>query len=199
MFPKQIIIKTTSNTLIDILTKELSMLPNIRYNSTKFNHIYTISIKCSNYYGRFNTIHSNSIYGSYIYLYTNVSLILSKIIIDMYEKVFLMRTLRENYFYYNNQDSKIVLNIALSILDPNYPNEFNNNYYLYRKKLIISEILKTFRKQNYIYIDSLINFSLLDYKNELLETIDKIVNLVFTDNNYYTLLKLIFHNWLFNN
>ena len=199
MFPKQIIIKSTSHTFIDALSKELSMIPSIRYNLKKINSIYTISIKCSNYYSRFTTTFYESIYGSYIYLYTNVSLIITNIIIDTFERIILKRQLYSNYFYYGKPNLKIILNIASSILDQNFPNEINKNYYIFRKRIILNELLKIFRHQNYIYLDSLINFSLLDYKKELLETIDKIAALLFFDNNNYELLKIIFNNWLFNN
>ena len=196
MCPKQILIKSTSNIFLDILNNELKKIPSIRFFYYKANDIYTIVIKCSNYYNRFVHTDCASFYGSYIYLYTNISLLLSSLLIEHYESKLLRRAIKSNYFYFDNTKQTHIANITTSILDPNFPFEANRKLYLYRKEILLKLLLKNFRNKNYINVDAFINFSSEPYKAEVEAAVDKAVELYLLDINYTDLIKFILQNWL---
>lgn len=196
MCPKQILIQSMSKNIINILNDELSHIPSIRFNYHKFNGIYTISIKCANYYQDFSNVASESFYGSYIYLYTNISLLLSAIIISYYESTIIKRIIKLNYFYFDIKEQNQIKNIAMSILDPDFPVEINRNLYMYRKETLLNSLLKNFRKANHINIESFVNFLSEPYMLELESTVDKAVELYLSDISYIELIKLILEGWI---
>lgn len=197
MCPKQIIIQSLSNDFLNILNEELLHLPSIRYNYWKANGLYTISIKCANYYQHFNKSSSDSFYGSYIYLYTSISLLISSLVITFFEKTLIKRFLNLYYFYFSDDDQIQIKNIASSILDPNFPIEINQTLYLFRKEAILNSLLKNFRKRNYINIDSFVNFSLESYMSEIESAVDKAVELHLANISYVELIQLLLDNLLF--
>ena len=177
MKPKSIIIKSNTSNLITQLKKELTSYPSIRFINKKINGESTIVIKCFNYYNSSKKENDKNFYGNYIYLYTCISLILTDLIIINYENIFLNRILHFNYFYFEKSKLKKIFNIANLILSPNSPLENSHELLLYRKQIILSELLKHFHKKNYIQIDGFINFSLSNYNNFLEEVIDIIIQL----------------------
>ena len=195
MTPKQILIKSLSNKLLNQLDMELSSIPSIRYNYKKINGIYTISIKCFNYYEYFCCAPSASFYGSYIYLYTNISLILSSLIISLYEPILVDRNINQNYFYFDFNEQTKIKEITNSILDPNYPTSVNLKLYMYRKGILLNSLINNFRKKNYLNVDSFINFSASDYTIEVESAVDKAVELYLCDMNYSDFLKMFFEKW----
>lgn len=190
--PKSIIIKSNTNFLIDDLKKVLSEYPNIRFFCKKINGEKTIVIKCFNYYNK-QAIESNkNFYGNYIYLYTCLSLILSDLIVAHFETILIHRILKYNYFYFEGNKLSKIANVTNLILSANAPIEYSNEFFLYRKQLVLSSLLKNFRKTNYLHIDSFINFSLPEYYDFLNEIVDTVVelflsNLVSVDSLNYIL------------
>lgn len=167
---KSIIIKSNTDDTIKQLVDELCEYPNIRFLFKKLNGENTLIIKCYNYYDKFAKENAKNFYGNYIYLYTCVSLILSDLIIKNYEKILVNRILRYNYFYFGKAKLKKINNLVSLILNPDSPLENACEFMLYRKQIILSKLLKNFRKTNFLHIDSFINFSLTQY-NEFLEEI----------------------------
>lgn len=190
--PKSIIIKSNTNFLIENLEKVLSEYPNIRFFSKKINGEKTIVIKCFNYYNK-QAIESNkNFYGNYIYLYTCLSLILSDLIVEHFETILINRILKYNYFYFGANKLSKIANVTNLVLSANAPIEYSNEFFLYRKQLVLSALLKNFRKTNYLHIDSFINFSLPEYYDFLNEIVDTVVelflsNLVSVDSLSYIL------------
>ncbi len=196
MFPKQILIKSTSKNFLNLLDKELKQLPSIRYFYRKINDYYTIVIKCGNYYEKINSVVSTSFYGSYIYLYTNISLLLSTLILNYYEQKLVHRILKTNYFYFTDADQKQIFNIASSFLDPQFPLKANEDLFLYRKQSLLNLLLRNFRNHNYINIESFVNFSVTPYYCELENIVDSSVELYVSDIGYLDLIQFILKNWL---
>ena len=163
MQPKSIIIKSNTINLIKQLVNELSAYPSIRFFCKKINGEKTIIIKCFNYYDASKKENSKNFYGNYVYLYTCISLILTDLIILNYENIFINRILHFNYFYYDKSKLKKIFNIINLILNPNSPLENSQELLLYRKQIILAELLKNFHRKNYIQIDGFINFSLTKF------------------------------------
>ena len=83
MNSKFIIIKINSENFYNLLVSKLTEYNHIHFISKKINGLYTIAVKCNNFYNKFLDYYTNdNIYTSYIYLYTNISIILSELIIE---------------------------------------------------------------------------------------------------------------------
>lgn len=198
--PKSIIIKSNTNLLIDNLEKILKEYPNIRFFCKKINGEKTIVIKCFNYYNQFAVESSKNFYGNYIYLYTCVSLILTDLIVEHFENILVKRILRYNYFYFGAKKLSKISNIANLLLSSNAPIEYSNEFFLYRKQLVLSALLKNFRKTNFLQIDGFVNFSLPEYYDFLDEIVDTVVelymsNLVSVD-FLSSILRNMFKEWV---
>ena len=88
MQPKKIIIKTLYKKLNTDFCNALKEYPRIKFFNKKINGQYVTTIKCSNYYN--DGLQGNNVYGSYVYLYTSISLILSELIIKFFESHFIL-------------------------------------------------------------------------------------------------------------
>ena len=175
--PKSIIIKSNTSFIIENLINTLYEYPNIKFFSRKINGEKTIVIKCFNYYNKDAVENFHNFYGNYIYLYTCISLILSDLVIDRYESFIIKRLLHYNYFYFDKYAIGKISNIISLILRPNSLIENSQDFLLYRKQIVLSNLLKHFRKTNYIQIDSFINFSMQNYYSFLEEFVDMIIQL----------------------
>ncbi len=195
MYPKQIIIKSMSKPFMTLLKNELYDIPSIRFNYHKMNGEYILSIKCCGYYKKFFNTYPSSFYGNYVYLYTSISLLLSKLIISFYEKTLVKRFINLNYFYFKSYEQNQILNIGTYILDPNAPIELSKNLYIKRKEKLLSSLLENFRNKNYINIDAFINFSADEYLCEIESIVDKCVELFLSNLNYLELIEFLLENW----
>ena len=173
MQPKFIIIKIHSKTFYKLLVSELINYKKIKYFCKKINGVYTVVLKCQNYYDNILNNSITNIYLSYIYLYTSISLILSELIIKYYEQKFTRQILASKYAYLSSYEISKISNITHAILDSNYPTIESKKLYLYRKDLILNKLLLNFRNQNYIYIDFFAYFKLNDYHEHLENIIEK--------------------------
>lgn len=200
MQPKKIIVKTLSPILSKEFCKVLSDYPKIKFFNKKINGEFVTTVKCFNYYNDFfgydEFANSKNIYGSYIYLYTNISMILSELIIKFFEKLIVSRLLNDYYFYFSDAETNKIKNIASTILDPNYPSDNSRKLYLYKKELILNRLLLNFRKQNYLTIEGFANFSLDNYYFFLDDVIEKAAHIYFSNSNQVDLINFILNNLL---
>ena len=192
--PKSIIIKSNTTSFIKRLVDELRKYPNIRFLYRKINGEETVVIKCYNYYNTFAKENKKNFYGNYIYLYTALSLILADLIIEEYEENMIKRILNYNYFYFEKYELTKIKNISSLVLTPNSLIENSAELLLYRKQIILSLLLKNFRKTNYLHVDSFINFSLNNYREFLEEILDMIVGLFLTNSTSIEYLNFIIRN-----
>ena len=193
MNPKKIIIKTLYPKLNNEFCKILKNFPKIKFFNKKINGEYITIIKCSNYY---NSLNLDNIYGSYIYLYTNISIILSELIIDFFERIFIMRLLKDYYFYFSKSEIQKIKNISFMILDPNFPSDSSRKLYLYKKDLILNKLLLNFRKQNHLLIEGFVNFSLDNYYLFLDDVVEKAAHIYFSNTDHIDLINFILNNLL---
>ena len=174
MNQKFIIIKIQSKSFYTLLVSRLTEYKRIHFFEKKINGIYTISIKCENYYNSIlNYNNSENIYKSYIYLYTNVSLILSELIIEFYELKITHQILDSQYRYLSSYKKYKIRNILQAVLDVNFPSSESRKLYLYRKDLILNKLLLNFRNCNYIYPEHFAFFKLPNYYEHLENIVEK--------------------------
>ena len=194
MKPKSIIIKSNTNILIKQLVNELKEYPNIRYINKMINGENTLVVKCFNYYQKNKLENDKNFYGNYTYLYTCLSLLLTDLIMDHYETIFINRILHYNYFYYGKNKIKKIFNVTNLILSPCSPIENSYELLMYRKQFILADLLKNFHRRNYLHLDAFINFSLQLYKSFLEEIIDNIIQLAITNMISIEHLNLVIKN-----
>lgn len=174
MNSKFIIIKITSKKFYILLIRKLTEYKHIHFISKKINGIYTIAIKCENFYnGILNSNISDNIYKSYIYLYTNISIILSELIIEFYELKITHQILASQYRYLSSYKKYKIRNILQAVLDVNFPSSESRKLYLYRKDLILNKLLLNFRNCNYIYPEHFAFFKLPNYHEHLENIVEK--------------------------
>jgi hypothetical protein len=130
-------------------------------------------------------------------LYTNISIILSELIISFYENLLSQRLIRAQYFYFNAKEREQILNITNSMLDPTFPLTSNKDLYLERKEKLLCSLLKHFRKTNRLEIDAFVNFASTLYISELEDTINTSVDLFLLDKKYFDILTFIIQNLLY--
>ncbi len=174
MNPKFIIIKIHSKVFYQTLIRKLTEYNHIHYISRKINGLYTISIKCEPYYNKILKTHKyDNIYQTYIYLYTNLSIILSELIIEFYELRITYQILSTQHHYLSSYKKFRIKNILHSVLDSNFPSIESKKLYLYRKDLILNKLLLNFRKCNYIYPEHFAFFKLPNYYEHLENIVEK--------------------------
>ena len=176
MKPRCVIIKTQSLDFFTALLFKIKEIENLRFFNFKINGLYTIVIKCHNYYNKQNTHASIDLYGNYIFIYSVLSIIISELLISYYEHS-VSRLIIHKKKLQNINISKLS-NISSLLLDKDSPIELSKKLYNKRKNSLISSLFKNFRKQNYIYIDNYIIFTAKDYLKELESLIDKAIEIL---------------------
>lgn len=174
MNSKFIIIKIHSKKFYNMLIRKLTEYNHVHFFSKKINDVYTVAIKCESFYENILNVNLNeNIYKSYIYLYTNISIILSELIIDFYELKITHQILYSQYRYLSNYKKYKIRNVLQAVLDVNYPSIEAKRLYLYRKDLILNKLLLNFRKCNYIYLEHFVFFMLPNYHEHLENIVQK--------------------------
>lgn len=174
MKSKFIIIKIQSTNFYTLLIRKLTEYNRIHFISRKINGTYTVAIKCENFYNSILKCDiNNNIYKSYIYLYTNISLILSELIIEFYELKITHQILYSQYNYLSSYKKYKIRNILQAVLDVNFPSNESKKLYLYRKDLILNKLLLNFRNCNYIYPEHFAFFKLPNYHEHLENIVEK--------------------------
>jgi len=190
MNPKCIIIKTQSRNVFEAFAYKLDELHNIRFWKFKYNGFYTITIKCFNYYEKNKISDTSNLYGSYIFLYSIVSIILSELFLTYYEDLVSRRIIVAKKT--KNINFSKLSSISSLLLDEHSPFEFSKILYRRRKCFLLDNILKNFRKRNYIYIDYFIDFFAKDYIFELKKVIEASIEIIDNKPLYDYMMSFIF-------
>lgn len=165
---KSICIKTNNSDVIKYLLDKLNSLEldNICFSCLKFK-IYTNVI-----------IHYT---GKNILLFKEViSNILSCLVIDIFEEAFINRIISHDYFYFDQDDTKIITNNVLNSLE--YNKEFNCIYKSFYNYL---------NSNNKIVLNGFLTFRLKDYVQILSERVDKYVNKFIIEREYTEFISLL--------
>ena len=146
---KSLCIKTNNTKLLDYLLNELRSLEikNVCFTVKKFRHYKNIII---HYNGK-----------DLASFYSVISNILSFLVIDELEESFLKKNIIHNYFYFDSNERKQILNLCYDLLAEDFTNLYNkkfnalyNNFLLYissHKSIVLSGFIN-FRLQNYLSI-----------------------------------------------
>ena len=171
---KSICIKTNNldniNYLLNLLDN--THIPDICYSCNKFKNYKNLIIHCNN--------------KSQKNFLSNISEILSYLVIDNYEEALLKRLIFTNYFYFDNQERNAVLEITLNLLSEN-DFIFTDN----RQALLYDAFYNYLLESKKIILDGFINFRLKKYIEFLNSVIDDAVNHFIIEREYWEFISLL--------
>ena len=171
---KSICIKTNNSNLLDYLLNELNYIEiePVYISSNKFKNYKNIII---HYRGNDNKkfIHE-------------VSCILSCLVIDELEENFLKNIIQKNYFYFNSNEKKQILDICFDT----FSNDFNT-YFDKKYNCLISDFESYLKNNKSIVLTGFINFRIKNYILILEDVVDDAVNAFVIEKEYFEFVSLL--------
>jgi len=117
--------------------------------------------------------------------------ILADLIICKWQKIILRDIIRENYYYFGEEDRSTIYNNALRYLDEYNPEGKNPVQVIRKKRKIFNKIIEFLNACNHIDIDGFIRFRLKEYTRDLQEAADKAVDDFLLDREYKEFIQLL--------
>lgn len=117
--------------------------------------------------------------------------IISDIILNQWEYLLLKNIIRENYYYFGEEDKKLIYDYALRHVNREGEYSTHTIYWLSRKSRILQKLLEFLRTNNKIIIDGFIRFRLKEYINELRDAADKAVDDFLMEREYREFIQLL--------
>lgn len=117
--------------------------------------------------------------------------IISDIILSHWENILLKEIIRENYYYFGDEEKNLIYNYALRHINQEGEDSRNAIYWLNRKSKILQKLLEFLRHSNRIIIDGFIRFRLKEYMNELRDATDKAVDDFLIEREYGEFIQLL--------
>ena len=171
---KSICIKTNNSNLLDYLLNELNYIEiePVYISFNKFKNYKNIII---HYRGNNNKkfIHE-------------VSCILSCLVIDELEENFLKNIIQKNYFYFNSNEKKQILDICFDT----FSNDFNT-YFDKKYSCLINDFENYLTDNKSIILTGFINFRIKDYMLILEDVVDDAVNAFVIEKEYFEFVSLL--------
>lgn len=171
---KSICIKTNDANLIDYLLNELNYIEiePVYISSNQFKNYENIIV---HYRGNNNKkfIHE-------------VSCILSCLVIDELEEKFLKHIIHKNYFYFNSNEKKQILDICFDT----FSNDFNT-YFDKKYNCLINDFENYLSNNKSIVLSGFINFRIKDYMAIIEGVVDEAVNTFIIEKEYFEFVSLL--------
>lgn len=117
--------------------------------------------------------------------------IISDIILNNWEDILLKDIIRENYYYFGDEEKKLIYDYALRHINREGEDSRNTIYWLSRKSRILQKVLEFLRYNNHIIIDGFIRFRLKEYTSELRDAADKAVDDFLMEREYREFIQLL--------
>lgn len=171
---KSVCIKTNNSNLLDYLLNELNYIEiePIVISSNEFKHYKNIII-----HYRGNEDHK------FIH---EISCILSCLVIDELEENFLNSILLKNYFYFNYNERKRIIEICFDIFTDDFNECFDKKY-----NCLIKDFSDYLSKNKSIVLTGFINFRIKDYLSILENIVDEAVNSFVIEKEYFEFVSLL--------
>lgn len=171
---KSICIKTNNSNLLDYLLNELDYIDiePIYISSNEFKHYKNIII---HYRGNDNLkfIHE-------------ISCILSCLIIDELEESFLKKIILKNYFYFNYNERKHILDMCFDIFADDFNTYFDKKY-----NSLITDFENYLILNKSIVLTGFINFRIKNYISIIESVVDEAVNTFIIEKEYFEFVSLL--------
>ena len=171
---KSICIKTNNENLLNYLLNELNYIEikPVLISTNKFKNYKNIII---HYSGNDNQkfIHE-------------VSCILSCLVIDELEEKFIKQSLIKNYFYFDSEERKHIIEICFEIFTDDFNLYFDKKY-----NCLINDFEFYLTNNKSIVLDGFLNFRIKDYLKILENVVDEAVNNFVIEKEYLEFISLL--------
>lgn len=160
--------------MLEYLLNELkySNLKEVCFSTNKFKHYHNIII---HYLGN----NPNE-------FYSKLSNILSFLVIDELEDSILEKIILQNYFYFNYDERKEILNYYYSILSDDYYEKFESKF-----SSLYNSFLEYISENKSLVLNGFLNFRIQGYYKILNEIISESVNLYLMEKEYKEFISLL--------
>lgn len=171
---KSLCIKTNNSNLLDYLLNELKNieLNDVCFSTNEFKHYKNIII---HYSGK----NEND-------FYSKISSILSFLVIDEIEENLLNNLILHNYFYFDSNERKEILDICFDINSEDFSSIFNKKF-----EILYNCFYEYIRANKSLILNGFINFRLKEYMNILDEIISEAVNHFVIEKEYLEFISLL--------
>ena len=171
---KSICIKTNNSNLLNYLLNELDYI--------ELEHVYISSNKFKNYKNIIVHYKGND-NKKFIH---EVSCILSCLVIDELEESFLRKIILKNYFYFNTDEIKHILEMCFDIFSDDFNTHFDKKY-----NYLINDFETYLTINKSIILTGFINFRIKDYMIFLETIVDEAVNAFIIEKEYLEFISLL--------
>lgn len=171
---KSLCIKTNDSNLQNYLLNELKLidLEHIYFSQKQFKHYQNIII---HYTGE----EDSNFLGI-------ISSILSCLVIDELEETLLTRYIFHNYFYFNSNEKKEILDICFDLISEDFTNIFDKKF-----NTLYNTFFDFISSHKAIVLNGFINFRIKSYLSILEEIVDDAVNTYIVEKEYLEFISLL--------
>jgi len=117
--------------------------------------------------------------------------IISDVILNNWEDVLLKDIIRENYYYFGDEEKKLIFDYSLRHINREGREAQNTIYWLSRKSRINQKIIDFLNYNNRIIVDGFIRFRLKEYLAELRDATEKAVDEFLMEREYREFIQLL--------
>ncbi|SHI93718.1 putative sporulation protein YtxC [Desulfofundulus thermosubterraneus] len=115
---------------------------------------------------------------------------LSDLILGQWQQLLLKDMIRENYYYFNEEERQNIFKYALGHLGYGKSGQKGGYQRLFKKK-IMDKILDFLRQNNQIIVEGFIRFRLKDYMEELEQAVERAVDDFLMEREYQEFIQLL--------
>jgi putative sporulation protein YtxC len=116
---------------------------------------------------------------------------ISELILNQWEDVLIKDIIRENYFYFGEEEKRLIFDYSLRHINCAETGFRNTLYWQSRKELIKNKISDFLNYNNRIIVDGFIRFRLQEYLAELRDAIEKAVDDFLLEREYREFIHLL--------
>ncbi|MBP7332361.1 MAG: YtxC-like family protein [Firmicutes bacterium ADurb.Bin373] len=116
---------------------------------------------------------------------------ISDIILNHWENILLKDIIKENYYYFAEDEKDLIYSYALQHINRDGQNSRDTLYWLRRKGRILQKLLDFLHNNNRIVIEGFIRFRLKEYIGELKEAADRAVDDFLIEREYREFVQLL--------
>jgi len=115
----------------------------------------------------------------------------SDIILSHWETILLHDIIRQNYYYFGDDEKKLIYKYAVLHINKKAEGPLKSVYQISRKNKLFQKVMDYLKFNNYIVIDGFIRFRLKEYLGELKEAADKAVDDFLMEREYKEFIQLL--------
>lgn len=113
---------------------------------------------------------------------------LADIIVEEWEALIIRKIVRDNFYYYSDEEKQLILNKTKNILNPAGIDSYNQNL---RKEKIMQRILDYLDLHKSLIVEGFISFRLKDYQKELELIVNSAVDELLMEKEYQEFIRLL--------